>query len=136
MVSTRKKRQSNRRILSQLDDVDHNVIIGNAMNNRRRKTTVNEGTADQEVTVGNYDTSPAVKEIAENVKTLETCFNEKIDWEMGNIVDTVENRIQNAMLTAIDSIITPKIKLAIRSINASSGRDATNLWRVQNVGKT
>ena len=30
-------------------------------------------------------------------------------------------------MTAIDSIITPKIELAIRSKNASSGRDATNV---------
>ena len=28
---------------------------------------------------------------------------------MNNIVDTVEDRIQNAILTAIDSIVAPKI---------------------------
>ena len=62
-----------------------------------------------------------------NVKTLERCFNEKIDREMSNIVDTVEDRIQNAILTAIDNIVAPKIELAIRSINASSGRDVTSV---------
>ena len=62
-----------------------------------------------------------------NVKTLERRFNERIDREMSNIVDTVEVRIQNAILTAIDNIVAPKIELANRSINASSGRDATNL---------
>ena len=46
---------------------------------------------------------------------------------MSNIVDTVEDRIQNAILTAINSIVAPKIELAIRSINASSGRDATSV---------
>ena len=46
---------------------------------------------------------------------------------MNNIVDTVEDRIQNAILTAIDSIVAPKIELAIRSIIASSGRDATSV---------
>ena len=46
---------------------------------------------------------------------------------MGNIVDTVEDKIQNAILTAIDSNITPRIELAIKSINASSGRDATSV---------
>ena len=50
-----------------------------------------------------------------------------IDREMGNIVNIVENGIENAILAAIDSIITPKIELAIRSINASSGRDATSV---------
>ena len=46
---------------------------------------------------------------------------------MSNIVDTVEDRIQNAILTAIDNIVAPKIELAIRSINASSGRDVTSV---------
>ena len=65
-------------------------------------------------------------------------FNERIDKEMSNIVDTVEDRIQNAILTAIDSIVTTKIELAIRSINASSGGDATsdtaNSERGEHVG--
>ena len=46
---------------------------------------------------------------------------------MSNIIDTVEDRIQNAILTAIDNIVAPKIELAIRSKNASSGRDATSV---------
>ena len=62
-----------------------------------------------------------------NVKTLERCFNERIDREMSNIVDTVEDRIRNAILPAIDNIVAPKIELAIRSINASSGRDVTSV---------
>ena len=46
---------------------------------------------------------------------------------MINIFDTIEDRIQNAILTAIDSIFAPKIELAIMSMNASSGRDATSV---------
>ena len=46
---------------------------------------------------------------------------------MSNIVDTVEGRIQNAILTAIDNIVTPKIEVAIRSVKTSSGRDATSV---------
>ena len=57
---------------------------------------------------------------------------------MSNIVDTVEDRIQNAILTAIDNIVAPKIELAIRSINASSGRNVTsetvNSERGEHVG--
>ena len=62
-----------------------------------------------------------------NVKTLEGCFNERIDREISNFVDTVEDRIQNAFLTAIDNIVAPKIELAIKSIFASSGRGATSV---------
>ena len=62
-----------------------------------------------------------------NVKTLESCFIERIYREMSNIVDTVEDRIQNAFMTAFDNIVAPKIELAIRSINAFSGRDVTSV---------
>ena len=126
MVSTRKKTQSSKRLLSQLDDFDRDVIIGNTANKRQGSVEVNEGTNDQDFTVGTSNVSSIVNENALNIKTLERCFNERIDREMGNIVDTVEDRIQNAILTAIDNIVTPKIELAIRSINASSGRNVTS----------
>ena len=44
---------------------------------------------------------------------------------MGNIVNAIEDRIQNAILAALDSIKNPIIELDFRSINASSVRDAT-----------
>ena len=127
MVSTRKKRQSSRRLLSQLDDFDQDMIIGNAVGERQENAVVNEETNDRDFTVGTSSNSSVVNGNAMNVKALERCFNEKIDREMSNIVDTVEDRIQNAILTAIDNIVAPKIELAIKSINASSGRDATSV---------
>ena len=127
MVSTRKKRQSNKRLLSQLDDFDQDMIIGNAVSERQENAVVNMGTNDRDFTVSNSSNNTAVNENAMNVKTLERCFNERIDREMSNIVDTVEDRIQNAILTAIENIVAPKIELAIRSINASSGRDVTSV---------
>ena len=124
MVSTRKKMQSNRRLLSQLDDFDQDMIIDNAVSERQENIVVNEGTNDRDFTVGISSINSVVNGNAMNVKTLERCFNERIDREMSNIADTVEDRIQNAILTAIDNLVAPKIELAIRSINASSGRDA------------
>ena len=138
MDSTRKKGQSNRRRLSQLDDFDQDMIIGNAVSERQENVVVNEGTNDRNFTVGTSSNDSIVNVNAMSVKTLERCFNERIDREMSNIVDTVEDRIQNAILTAIENIVAPKIELAIRSINASSGRDATtvsaNSERREHVG--
>ena len=127
MVSTRKKRQSNKGLLSQLDDFDRDMIIGNAVSERLENAVVNEGTGDQDLTVGTSNNDSVVNGNAMTVKTLERCFNERIDREMSIIADTVEDRIQNAILTAIENIVAPKIELAIRSINASSGRDATSV---------
>ena len=105
------------------------------MSDRHEIATVNDGTVDQEFTVSISDSNPAAKENLVKVKTLERCFNEKIDREMGIIVDTVEDRIQNAILTASDSIITRKIELAIRSINASFGRDMTSVMANAELGE-
>ena len=69
------------------------------------------------------------------VKILERCFKGKIDKEMSNSVDTVENKIQKATLTAIDSSITPKSELTIRSIKMSSGRDAPSVMANSERGK-
>ena len=57
---------------------------------------------------------------------MERCFIERIDRETSNIVDTIEDRIQNAILTHIDNIVAPKIDLSIRSISTSSERDRTS----------
>ena len=134
MVSTRKKRQSNKRLLSQLDDFDQDMINGNTANERQESVEVNEGTNDRDFTVGTSNVSSLINENVLNVKTLERCFNERIDREMCNIVDTVEDRIQNAILTAIDNIVSPKIELAIRSIM----HPLDGMWPVrletQNVG--
>ena len=102
MDSTRKKGQSNRRRLSQLDDFDQDMIIGNAVSERQENVVVNEGTNDRNFTVGTSSNDSIVNVNAMSVKTLERCFNERIDREMSNIVDTVEDRIQNAILTAIE----------------------------------
>ena len=127
MVSTRKKKQSNRRLPSQLDNFDQDMIIGNAVSDWQENFVVGESTNDRDFTVGTSRNNSVVNGNALNVKTLERCFDEKIDREMSNIVDTVEIRIQNAIVTAIDDIVAPKIELAIRSINASFGRDAASV---------
>ena len=114
MVSTRKKRQSNRRLLNRLDDFDRDIIIGNTVNDWHENIIVNEGTVDQEFTANNFGSNFAANESLVEKKTLVRCFDARIGRETGSIVDTVEDRIQNAILTAIDSIFTPKIEFAIR----------------------
>ena len=75
MVSTRKKRQSNRRLLSQLDDFDQNTITGNATSGRQENIVLSEGTNDRDFTVGTSNNNIAVYESTVKMKTLESCFN-------------------------------------------------------------
>ena len=135
MVSTRKKRQSNRRFLNLLDDFDQDKVIGNTASERQENIAVNEGTDDRDFTVGTPSNIKLINENMVIVKTLERCFNEKNDKDMNNIVDTVEDRIQNAILTALEIIVAPKIELTIRSINSSSGRDANSMTAISELGE-
>ena len=111
----------------QLDDFDQDVILGNAARQSQENNVVNGDTNDQDFTVGTSGNNSANKENAMNVKTLERCTNERIDREVSNIVDTVEDKIKDPILTAIDNIVAPKIELAIRSTNSPSERDVTNV---------
>ena len=54
---------------------------------------------------------------------------------MGNIVDTVEDRIHNANLTATDSFICPKNESIIRSLIECSGQDATSVMASADRGE-
>ena len=108
MVSTSKKTQSNIRLLSELDDFDQVICFGNTVSDEQRIATVNEGTGDQESTVGNHENNLTANENALKVRTLERCFIEKIETEISNIADTLEDR-KNAILTATNSIVAPKI---------------------------
>ena len=53
--------------------------------------------------------NPLTNENTMNVQTLEKSFGDWIDKETENFLDTFEDRIQNAILTTIDKIITPRI---------------------------
>ena len=62
-----------------------------------------------------------------HVRTLQIYIMDRIDLEIGKIVDTVEDRIQDANLTAFRNFTLLRIELAVRIINPSSGRDAASV---------
>ena len=101
-------------LLSQLDDFHRDIMIGNPARERGENIMVKESTIDRDFSVGTSGSNLTTKENPVKVKTLQRCFNEKIDWEMSNIVDTVEDKIQKASFTAIDNIVAPEIELAIK----------------------
>ena len=78
MVSTRKKRQSNRRPLSQLDDFNQDMIIGNVASEGQENIMVGEGTNDRDFTVGTSSNNIANNENTMNVKTLESVLMKRL----------------------------------------------------------
>ena len=71
MVSNRKKRQQDRRFLSELDDFDHDIKINDAAKSEQQSVVVNDGTVDRELTVNNRDNISTTKENTVNSQILE-----------------------------------------------------------------
>ena len=127
MLSTRKKRPSNGRLLSHLDYFDQDIVLDNAVSNRQQDVAVNEGTGYQDFAANSGGSKLVANENMFNVQILERCFDRKIDRELDSFVHTVEDRIRNAILTTIDKLNPSRIELAVRSLNASPGRDANSV---------
>ena len=96
MVFTRKKRQSNRRLFSQLDDFDQDIPIPNTMSDRRGNAAINEGTVDQDFGINNSGSNSATNQNLVNVKTLERYFNEGLikKWVILSILSKMGSRTQ------------------------------------------
>ena len=86
MVSTRKKRYQSRRLLSQLDEIDQNVIFGDAMKIERQNVLISSGFTECEFTVITNASKSLTKENAVDVLTLEECFTNRFDREKDNIL--------------------------------------------------
>ena len=101
MESNRKKSQSNKMLLSQLDEFDQDIVTGNTASESQENTVVKKITKDRDFTVDTSINKLVVDENTVNVKTMEMCFNERIDREMSKIVGTAEDRTQNAILITL-----------------------------------
>ena len=106
MVSTPQNKQQNRRLVSQLDYCDQTAIISGAVSSEQQNVVVNNAIADRESFVNNNDSSALANEKAVDVQTSETNLSDSFTKEMSNVVETVEDTIQNTVLTAVDNIIT------------------------------
>ena len=105
-----KKTLRNRRLVSQKDNFGQDYIFGVAESSGKQNVVVTSGPADQQFTFKNNDRIPTTKEKTANGQTSEGSVTDRIDKEKCIIVETVEDRFQNALLTAIDDIIPPRIE--------------------------
>ena len=55
--------------------------------------------------------------------TLEENIVSKVRIEVDGVMTTLETRFQDAVLTAIENLVIPRVEMAMKSINASSGRN-------------
>ena len=57
-----------------------------------------------------------------DVRTLEENIVSKVRSEVDNVMTSVETRVQEAILTAIEDLVIPMVELAMKSAKVPSGR--------------
>ena len=62
-------------------------------------------------------------------QVIEKNIADKIRKEVDGALMSVENRVHDAMLTAMDNVVIPRIEMAVRSITESSGRGPNSTVR-------
>ena len=116
MVSIRKKKQQNKRLFSQLSDRDTDFMV--EQNNQdepieSRDIMTCRGTCSANVSNATQVNYPQV-----DVHTLDETIVSKTGSEVYNVLTSVETGVQDAVLTAIENLLTPREELAIKLANA------------------
>ena len=119
-LSTRKEKQEIKRLLSQLIERDTESMVGQSNQDDKtesRDNVICRVTSWENIsnpTLGNY---PQV-----DVHTLEENIVGKVRSEVDNVITSVETRVQDVVLTAIEDLVIPRVELAMKSANAPSRR--------------
>ena len=120
MVSTRKKKQHNRGLFNQLNERDTDFMIG--QNNQDEQIESRENMICRSTSSDNVSNTTQVNNPQVGVHTLEKNSVSKVRSEVDSVLTSVETGVQDAILTAIENLVIPKIELAMKSTNAPSGR--------------
>ena len=120
MISTRKKKQPNKRVFNQLSERDTDFMIRQSNQNEQNETRdymLRRGTPSDNAS------NPAQFNYSQvDVHTLEENFVSKVRSEVDNVMTSVETNVQDAVLTAIENLVIPRVELAMKSANAHSER--------------
>ena len=111
MVATRNKRQQNKRLLRQLSESDTDVMIGQT--NHEIQFNDRTNTADGNITLNNANNSTQVNGSQVDMYTLERNFVCKVRIEVVTVMTTVEARVHDAVLTAIENLGIPRAERAM-----------------------
>ena len=120
MVSTRNKRLQNKRLLNQLSESDTDFMMG--QNNYGAQNENRSNTADGNITLNSTNNPTQVGGPEVDMHTGEKNIVHKVRSEVVSVMTTVETRVQDAVLTAIENLMIPGTELAMKSVNASSDR--------------
>ena len=116
MASAQTKANQQEKLLGQLKETSNDFVIGDSTNgstmgNDTLKHQTNGPFKDSEINFGN----------ASQNQVIRNNNDDKMRKMVDNAVMTVENPMQDAILTAMDKMVIPRVEMAGRSITGSSG---------------
>ena len=96
-------------------------------NNQEAQTENRINTAEENIT--SNDTNDPTQVIGSQVDmhVLEKKIVRKMRNEVDSVIITVATRVQGAILFAVETFVTPRVELAMKSANAPSGRDVDSV---------
>ena len=112
MVFTGKKKQQNRELFSQLDESDTDSTIG--QNNRETQGGCTTNLVDIGNSSINMEGPIQVNSPQMDIHKLEENIVSKVRNEVDNVMMTVGARFQDALLTAIENLVIPRVELAMK----------------------
>ena len=77
--------------------------------------------------VNKFGSSADGENSASQAQVIEKNITDKIKKEVGKIVMAIKNRVNDAILTALDNVVIPPVEMAARSITQSSGRGPSSV---------
>ena len=128
MVSTRKKKNQQRRQFSQLNENVNDFVIADSNN----ISAIGNETLEPQAS-GRYNNAERIINGESNScqnQVTENNIDSKVRQVVDNAVMIVENCMHDAILTAMDNVVMPRVEMAVRSIIGSSGQGSSRV--VQN----
>ena len=119
MFSNQKKKQQNRRLLNQLFESDADFIFGQSSYKNHTKSRIH--VADRLTILYNLYHPTQIKGPRLDIHTLEKNIVNKVPSEVDRVMTKVETRVQDAVLTATENLVIPRVEIAKNSVNATSG---------------
>ena len=128
MVSTRKKKNQQKRHFTQLNETLNDFIIGNNTN-----TGVSENEILEQQASGRHRYFERIVNNASQNQLRGNNTDDGIRDAVETAVIAVENRMQDAILTATKDVVFARVEMAIKSITGSSGDGHNSI--VLNLGQ-
>ena len=111
MVSTRKKKNQQKKQLSQTDETLVDFVIGRSVNVNVWESEILEQQAN-----GSEWVDESLRQIKSQMMILTTKSEERLV-----VLPWLKNRMHDAILTAIDNKVIPSVKMAVKLITSSTG---------------